>query len=371
LKRDRRWCRGNLINARLIGAPGVHPAHRALFLTGLMAYVTAPLWALFLALCTALVAVHALVPPSYFVEPRQLFPLWPAWNLAWAIGLLGATAVLLFVPKLLALGLVLLRNPKEYGGAARLAVSALLEIVLSALLAPVRMLFHTQFVLSALSGFAVRWKSPSREDAETSWEYAVRAHAWQSALGLAWGVGVYLLDPQFLRWLLPVAGALVLVVPVSVLTSRVSFGRRLRDAGLFVIPEETRPPAELASVSASLRLRRRYARFIDAVLDPAVNDAMQGARAVPAHERPAAAARRKGHIEHALRAGPQGLGTAARLALLADPLTLSRLHQQLKSAVAAYEAWQPTISYPRAHAPYARAVDRSRRLRAASAARGG
>jgi membrane glycosyltransferase len=371
LKRDRRWCRGNLINARLIGAPGVHPAHRALFLTGLMAYVAAPLWALFLALCTALVAVHALVPPSYFVEPRQLFPLWPAWNLAWAIGLLGATAVLLFVPKLLALALVLLRNSKEYGGAARLAVSALLEIVLSALLAPVRMLFHTQFVLSALSGFAVRWKSPSREDAQTSWEYALRAHAWQSALGLAWGVVVYLVDPEFLRWLLPVAGALVLVVPVSVLTSRVSFGRRLRDAGLFVIPEEARPPMELASVSASLRLRRRYARFIDAVLDPAVNDAMHAARAVPAHERPAAAARRKGHVEHALRAGPQGLGTAARLALLADPLILSRLHQQLRSAVAAYEAWQPTMSYPRAHAPHARAVDRSRRLRAASAARGG
>ncbi len=64
--------------------------------------------------------MHALVPPSYFVEPRQLFPLWPAWNLAWAIGLFGATAVLLFVPKLLALALVLLRNPKEYGGAARL-----------------------------------------------------------------------------------------------------------------------------------------------------------------------------------------------------------------------------------------------------------
>src|SRR5919112_990803 len=72
LKRDRRWCRGNLINARLIGAPGVHPAHRALFLTGAMAYLAAPLWALFLALCTALVAVHALVPPTYFVEPRQL-----------------------------------------------------------------------------------------------------------------------------------------------------------------------------------------------------------------------------------------------------------------------------------------------------------
>jgi membrane glycosyltransferase len=266
--------------------------------------------------------------------------------------------------------LVLIRDPQNYGGACRLVLSALAETVLSALVAPVRMLFHAQFVLSALTGLAVRWKSPPREDTETSWEHALRAHAWQSTLALVWGIGVYLLDPEFLRWLLPVAGALLLAVPVSVLTSRVSFGRRLRDAGFFVIPEEVRLPAELASVSASLRLRRRYARFVDAVLDPAVNGALRAARAVSVPERPAAAARRGTQVEHALRAGPQGLDSAARLALLADPLTLSRLHQQLKNALAAYEAWVPAISYPQAHAPHARAADRPRRLRAAGAARG-
>ena len=195
VKRDRRWCRGNLINARLIAASGVHPAHRALFLTGAMAYLAAPLWALFLGLCTALVAESVLVPPSYFVAPRQLFPLWPAWNLAWAIGLLGATAVLLFVPKLLAVGFVIFGTPEKYGGRLRLLASALMEILLSALLAPVRMLFHTQFVLSALTGLAVRWTSPPREDTETTWRYATRCHGWQSALGLAWASGVGPVEP--------------------------------------------------------------------------------------------------------------------------------------------------------------------------------
>jgi membrane glycosyltransferase len=255
LKRDRRWCRGNLINARFIGAPGIHPAHRAVFATGVMAYLSAPLWLLFLLLSTALLAQHVLVPPSYFVEPRQLFPLWPEWNLAWAVGLLGATAVLLFVPKVLAVALAASRGAGGHGGALRLGASAALEMVLSALLAPVRMLFHTHFVLGALTGIAVQWKSPPREDAETTWDYALRHHGWQTLLGLAWLAAVHALDPAFLRWLLPVAGALLVAIPVSVLTSRVSAGRHLREAGLFMIPEEVEAPAELAEVTASLRRR--------------------------------------------------------------------------------------------------------------------
>jgi membrane glycosyltransferase len=259
LKRDRRWCRGNLINARFIVAPGIHPAHRAMFLTGVMAYLSAPLWFLFLLLTTALLAQHVLVPPSYFVEPRQLFPRWPEWNLAWALGLLTATAVLLFLPKLLAVVLAAWRGAQRYGGALRLGAGAALEIVLSALLAPVRMLFHTKFVLGALTGLVVHWKSPPREDAETTWQYAARRHGWHALLGLAWLSLVYALDPSFLRWLLPVAGALLVAIPVSVLTSRVSAGRAARQAGLFVIPEEAEAPAELAEVSASLRRLRRTA----------------------------------------------------------------------------------------------------------------
>jgi membrane glycosyltransferase len=259
LKRDARWCRGNLINARFIGAPGIHPAHRAVFVTGVMAYLAAPLWLAFLLLSTALLAQHVLVPPSYFVEPRQLFPRWPEWNLAWALGLLSATAVLLFVPKLLAVVLAALRGTQGYGGAVRLGAGAALEIVLSALLAPVRMLFHTQFVLGALRGRALHWKSPSREDAESGWDYAWRHHGWHSLLGLAWLGLVYALDPAFLRWLLPVAGALAIAIPVSVLTSRVSAGRLARESGLFLIPEETTLPRELADLGTYpifLRARR-------------------------------------------------------------------------------------------------------------------
>ncbi|MBO2025717.1 hypothetical protein J4733_16550 [Klebsiella pneumoniae] len=59
LKRDRRWCQGNLMNFRLFLVRGMHPVHRAVFLTGVMSYLSAPLWFMFLALSTALQVVHA------------------------------------------------------------------------------------------------------------------------------------------------------------------------------------------------------------------------------------------------------------------------------------------------------------------------
>src|SRR5258706_9040984 len=42
LKRDRRWGQGNLMNFRLFTLNGLHAAHRALFLSGVMAYPARP-----------------------------------------------------------------------------------------------------------------------------------------------------------------------------------------------------------------------------------------------------------------------------------------------------------------------------------------
>lgn len=43
----------------------------------------------------------------------------------------------------------------------------LIEMLFSVLLAPVRMLFHTVFVVSAFLGWSVQWKSPQRDDDAT------------------------------------------------------------------------------------------------------------------------------------------------------------------------------------------------------------
>src|SRR6218665_3512232 len=54
LQRDRRWCQGNLQNARLMAEPGIAGVHRAMFITGTMSYLSAPLWLAFMTLGTTL-----------------------------------------------------------------------------------------------------------------------------------------------------------------------------------------------------------------------------------------------------------------------------------------------------------------------------
>ena len=341
LKRDRRWCRGNLINSRLFLAEGFHPAHRAVFMTGVMAYVSAPLWLLSLGLSTAFIAIQSLVGPQYFVQPRQLFPLWPEWHLDWALGLATATGTVLFMPKILSVLLLLGKRARHYGGSVWLVLSTAVEIIFSALLAPIRMVFHSEFVFAALSGLPIVWKSPPREDAETTWNEALRRHGTHSLLGVAWAAAVYWMNADFFWWLLPVVGALALSVPISVYSSRVTLGRRSRKARWFLIPEESRPPLELRMVRRIASRPASLPGFIEAVVDPLVN-AMACAAAPPAGS-PARETARARLIASALQNGPAGLTTPQQLALLSDQVALSRLHVAVWTSPTAYSAWRLEI----------------------------
>ncbi len=329
LKRDRRWCQGNLMNFRLALMKGLHPAHRVVFMTGVMAYLSAPLWFLFLVLSTTLLAVHTLTVPEYFVEPYQLFPQWPEWRPDWALKLVGATAFLLFVPKILAAMLLSGPAARGYGGRAGLWASVALECVLSALLAPIRMLFHTRFVVMALTGLKLTWRSPARDDAETTWRHAIAHHGLQTLIGVAWTAFVAWLNPLFLGWVLPVAGALVVSIPLSVYTSRVQPGRRARSRGLFLIPEEIHPPRVIRATRRFLRTAPPARSLADALADPVVN-AIACAIANDRRRLPASVRRDRAALANAAVAnGIAALSVEQKTRLLGDPLALSRVHSQL------------------------------------------
>ena len=159
LKRDQRWCQGNLQNFKLFFTQGLHPAHRAVFMTGVMAYLSAPLWFIFLALSTALLFVFMKTEPTYFTQPYQLFPSWPEWHPEWAIRLFAGTMTLLFLPKILSALLLIVRHEVVPCG-GRLPAASLTPKCYSRSCWRDRMLFHTRYVVSALLGIAVQWKSP-------------------------------------------------------------------------------------------------------------------------------------------------------------------------------------------------------------------
>ncbi len=339
LMRDRRWCHGNLINFRLFLAHGFHLVHRAVFVTGMIAYLSAFLWFIFLLLSTWLLAQHTLVEPEYFVRPRQLFPLWPEWHPEQAIMLFGVTATWLFLPKILSMILIATQGVGLFGGLPRLLASMLAEWLFSMLLAPIRMLFHTQFVLAALTGWRVQWRSPPRENAATNWRTALRRHGWHTLLGIVWALGIYWLNPFYLWWLMPIVGALMLSIPISVYSSSAYFGRLTRKAGFFLIPEEINPPEELRRVYQDMEHTAKQPDFIAAVTDPTVN-ALVCVFAVPrARQTTRFSEQRAKLIADALRNGPDNLSTHDKMLLLNDPQALSRLHFLVWSSTAAHGGW--------------------------------
>ncbi|WP_431124710.1 glucans biosynthesis glucosyltransferase MdoH [Variovorax paradoxus] len=246
LQRDRRWCQGNLQNARLMAEPGIHPVHRAMFVTGTMAYVSAPLWLAFLTLGTALWLSGSSLISSWSVLPAELAGLW-VWTLC-----------LLFLPRVLGIAAVLMRGEqRQYGGLWGLVKSSMLESGLAIVQAPVRMLAHSLFVLVALTGIKLDWKSPPREAAAVPWKVAMSQLAPMSLVVGALALGVAMIDPSALIWLMPVGLPLLLAIPLTVLTSQIALGTSLRDRGYLLIPEESRSPAVLRRAwMHALRLAR-------------------------------------------------------------------------------------------------------------------
>lgn len=243
LARDNRWSRGNLQHLWiLLFGRRLRLAHRMALLNGVMAYMASPLWLAFLILTTVEAVQMTVASIDYFPEGHQgLFPLWPEWRPEWALGLALSTLSLLFFPKFLAIADAIIHGTaRQFGGFLRLGVSVLTEILVSVLLAPVRMIAHSRYVLGALLNISLTWAGQNRTQ-ETTWREAVVTQFPGVVVGAGWSAYAWSLDPMFFLWSLPVAIPLVVAAPTSVLLSRVGAGRALRRRGLLLIPEELAP----------------------------------------------------------------------------------------------------------------------------------
>jgi len=282
LKRDRRWCQGNLQHLRVLFADGVKSGHRAILAMGVMAYASALFWAAFLILNTIQLATQSLTSPDYFSSEPSLFPVWPRWNPEWAIALASTTALLLFLPKLLSFIWIVERGAaNQFGGPARLGMSIVLEIILSTLLAPLRMWFHSKFVLLTLFGRTIKWNAQQRAASGTSWSEALRAHGVGTLFAGGWIAAVSWLNAAMFVWLLPVAIPLLLSIALSVYSSRVTLGDASRRRRLFEIPEEENPPPVIAELQGLLHERARRVSSLSVLpaeaCDLAVNSAQRAA----------------------------------------------------------------------------------------------
>jgi membrane glycosyltransferase len=134
---------------------------------------------------------------------------------------------------------------------------------------------------------------------------------------------------------------------LSVLTSRRSLGLRAKSAGLFLTPEETKPPVELVSLRSRMKIHeltednsprcRVHAGLAAAVLDPYVNaihvTLLREKQLNPVYAEHFTrlgagtdAARELG--EKLLAGGPEKLLPSERMTVMADQRVMVWLHQQ-------------------------------------------
>jgi membrane glycosyltransferase len=310
VKRDRRWCQGNLQHMWFLLAQNIRPISRIHLIQGILAYASAPLLVLFVLLGGLQAGIDR-------VQARP-------GSISWAPAgvLFIMTLVLLFGPKVLSL-LHLFARPKEvasYGGPIRILAGAIVETLFSIVTAPVLVWFHTKFVMRNIAGQTVTWNTQTRDGGSgPRWIEIIHEYWPLPIAGIGLSMVAWWIGPAYLAWLSPLLIGLIVAVPVARISARTDLFR-----SLFKTPEELHPPQELTT-QFQLQLRDGD-QFIHAVLDPfynAVHVALQRAREV---ESPAV----EGYVESLatklFEEGPDSLSSQQKRALLADGETLAYLH---------------------------------------------
>jgi membrane glycosyltransferase len=242
--RDRRWCQGNLQHSRILATKGLRLSSRQHFATGIMGYVASPFWMSQLLVGIALVLQAAYIRPEYFTNEFRLFPAWPRFDAARALELFGITMAVLLAPKLFGLIIAIVqgRTRRGSGGVIRLVISSLLEVLMSALIAPIMMVIQTGSVMQIVFGRDTGWNPQRRDDGSIPFADIVRRHRSHVALGVLTLVAGLIISPSLAAWMSPTIAGLILAVFISWASGQLSIGLWLKRFGLLMTPEESEPP---------------------------------------------------------------------------------------------------------------------------------
>jgi membrane glycosyltransferase len=236
IRRDLRWCQGNMQYWPFLRLPGLFPVSRFQIAFALIWFLASPAWIGLLIVTTAAVSLKG---PAQFVRPG-------AGNL-----LLIVILVMWFAPKLATVLDVLSRPDarRAFGGTARFVASVVVETVFFLLLSPIMWVGHTLFLGGLLFGRTIGWIGQTRDDHAVPLSLAVHNLWPQALLGIA-TVGVLAFTaPSAIPYALFIAGGPLLAIPLAVITAQPGAGRLLLRLGIGRLPEETAPPPPLRALA--------------------------------------------------------------------------------------------------------------------------
>lgn len=337
-KRDRRWCQGNMQHFWLLFSRGLTFASRVHLANGIMGYASSLLWAIFLVFGGILVFNRFRSQLS--VLPTEGFGRWFDIPLReHSLLVASITFSFLFLPKVLSLldGYLTRGRMKAFGGNLHCLASVLLEAICSAVIAPVMMLYHGQFVVAVAFGKGVGWTTQNRLAGEgLSLRDAFVAHRMHALIGIVATILAAQVNRGFLYWTLPVTGAMAIAPLVSWWLSSPRWGEWLRSMKILVTPEESAPTQELLdTVENQVGLIQSNRIFegdgdelgvMNAFVDPYVN-AIRATLAREGAEREEAEAKADSLVLRVLKVGVSELNLNERKALLNSPKALLEGHR--------------------------------------------
>jgi membrane glycosyltransferase len=236
IRRDLRWCQGNMQHLRLLGMTGLHPVSRAQLRLAILMFVGSPAWIAFMTL--GVLRVGLADDPTQTFDPQMGLPLFTL------------IMIMVFAPKIATLLDVLASPTKRlaFGGVPRVLAGFVTEVFFSALLAPVMALAHTRF--SARSGLRTRRRLVGAAAGRPSRVPYRRPQTVMVAdplrrLRLVW---LGLAAPVAMIGFLPFLLGSFLSVPIATITAEPRLGRVLGRLGLWRRPEENSPSADLRAL---------------------------------------------------------------------------------------------------------------------------
>jgi len=235
IRRDVRWCQGNMQYLKLLDMPGLHPMSRFQLIWAILMFLGIPAWTLMIALLPVL---------AYEAQSITQYPT------ALAVALYVVFFLMYLSPKIAGLlDVVLTRGGvRRYGGRVRFAISALIELVFSFLLGAVSTIRTTIFMIGLLFGKSVTWGGQARDAHGISWRAAL-VNLWpQTVFGLVLCSVLAAISPTVLAWSLPLTAGYLLAIPFAVITAHPDLGRLLRSWGLCGIPEDFEAVPEIEAV---------------------------------------------------------------------------------------------------------------------------
>lgn len=237
VRRDLRWCQGNMQYWRFLSLAGLKPVSRYQLVLAILMFIGSPAWIGLLVIGTLAVAFSD--APQNFIRADA------------GMALFVCVLVMWFSPKIASAIDILMRPElrRGFGGAGPFIVSYAVETAYSILLCPILWFGHTIFLTGLLFGREIGWIGQTRDDHAVPFTLALR-NLWPhtllgcAALGLLAGT-----QPAAVPYALFLAGGPALAIPFAVMTAWPWLGHFAARVGIGRLPEETTRPAVLVALA--------------------------------------------------------------------------------------------------------------------------